>query len=161
VSSAPVSEIMTALYRGDRAVAEELAQDAGLDIHEAASLGRAERVRELLAGDPTLAASRTSDGFTALHYAAFFGTAETAAALLEHGADPSAVAENEMRVQPLHSAAAVDATDTARLLLDAGADPNARQEGGFRPIDAAVQSGNDELYALLVERGAEAPASTE
>jgi ankyrin repeat protein len=156
-----VSEIMAALYRGDRAGAEELARDAELDLDEAASLGRAERVRELLAGDPTLATTRSSDGFTALHYAAFFGTAETAAALLELGADPTAVAENEMRVQPLHSAAAVDATDTARLLLDAGADPNARQEGGFRPIDAAAQSGNDELYALLVERGAEAPRTAE
>jgi uncharacterized protein len=156
-----MSEIMAALYAGDRARAEELAGEAELDIHEASSLGRVERVRELLEGDPTLATSRSSDGFTALHYAAFFGTAEAAAALLEHGADPTAIAENEMRVQPLHSAAAVDATETARLLLDAGADPNARQEGGFRPIDAAVQSGNDELYALLVERGAEEPASTE
>lgn len=152
---------MDALYRGDRARAEELAGEAELDIHEASALGRVERVRELLESDPTLATSRSSDGFTALHYAAFFGTAEAAATLLEHGADPAAIAENEMRVQPLHSAAAVDATETARLLLDAGADPNARQEGGFRPIDAAVQSGNDELYALLVERGAEEPASTE
>jgi uncharacterized protein len=155
----PNSEIMAALYGGDRARAEELAAGAELDIDEAASLGRAERVRELLRTDPALATRRSSDGFTPLHYAAFFGTAEVAALLLEHGADPRAVAENEMRVQPLHSAAAVKATQTARLLLDAGADPNARQEGGFRPIDAAVRSDNDELYALLVERGAEEPAS--
>jgi uncharacterized protein len=154
------SEIMTALYGGDRARAEELAAGADLDIDEASSLGRAERVRELLQSDPTLATRRTSDGFTPLHYAAFFGTAEVAALLLGQGAEPGAIAENEMRVQPLHSAAAVRANETARLLLDAGADPNARQEGGFRPIDAAVQSGNDELYALLVERGAEAPGST-
>jgi uncharacterized protein len=156
-----VSAIMEALYRGDRTRAEELAASAELDIQEAAALGRAHRVRELLAGDAMLAASRSSDGFTPLHYAAFFGTAEAAAVLLEHGADPMAVAENEMRVQPLHSAAAVDANETARLLLDAGADPNARQQGGFRPIDAAVQNGNDELYALLVERGAELPAPAE
>jgi ankyrin repeat protein len=156
-----VSQIMAALYGGDRAGAEELAQEAELDINEAAALGRIKRVRELLAADRTLATGRSSDGFTALHYAAFFGTAEAAAVLLEHGADPTAVAENEMRVQPLHSAAAVDATDTARLLLDAGADPNARQQGGFRPIDAAVQSGNEEFYALLVERGAEPSASAE
>ena len=156
------SEIMAALYRGDRARAEELAADVGeLDIYEASSLGRVDRVRALLAADASLATSRSSDGFTPLHYAAFFGTAEVAAALLEHGADPGAIAQNEMRVQPLHSAAAVDATETARLLLDAGADPNARQEGGFRPIDAAAQSGNDELYALLVERGAEPPPAAE
>ena len=150
---------MSALYGGDRARADELAAGAELDIDEASSLGRADRVRELLQDDPTLATRRSSDGFTPLHYAAFFGTAEVAALLLAQGADPGAVAENEMRVQPLHSAAAVQATETARLLLDAGADPNARQEGGFRPIDAAVQSGNEELYALLVERGAELPGS--
>ena len=152
---------MEALYRGDRARAAQLAGETELDVHEASSLGRVERLRELLGSDPSLATSRSDDGFTPLHYAAFFGTAEAAAALLEHGADPAAVAENEMRVQPLHSAAAVDANETARLLLDAGADPNARQQGGFRPIDAAVQNGNDELYALLVERGAELPASAE
>lgn len=152
---------MEALYRGDRPRAEELGRKTELDIHEASSLGRADRVRELLAGDPSLATSRSSDGFTPLHYAAFFGTAEVAAVLLEHGADPSAVADNDMRVQPLHSAAAVDANETARLLLDSGADPNATQQGGFRPIDAAVQNQNDELYALLVERGATAPAGNE
>lgn len=153
---------MAALYRGDRARAEELAAgEAELDIHEAASLGRVDRLRELLAADASLATSRSSDGFTPLHYAAFFGNAEVAGVLLESGADPTAVAQNEMRVQPLHSAAAVDATETARLLLDAGADPNAPQEGGFRPIDAAVQSGNDELYALLVERGAKPPPAAE
>ncbi len=118
-------------------------------------------MRELLAADPELAALRSSDGFTALHYAAFFGTPEAAAALLEAGADPGAVAANPMQVQPLHSAAAVDATETARLLLDAGADPNAEQQGGFKPIDAAVQNGNDELYALLVARGADEPTASE
>lgn len=156
-----MSAILEALYRGDRDAAEAAAAGAELDMLEAAALGDAERVRELVAADPELAALRSPDGFTALHYAAFFGTADAARVLLEHGADASAVAENDMRVQPLHSAAAVDANDTARLLLDAGADPNAVQEGGFRPIDAAVQNGNDELYELLVERGADAPAPSE
>jgi uncharacterized protein len=149
-----MSRILEALYRGDRTAAEEAAKGAELDLHEAAALGDATKARELLAGDPALAAARSPDGFTPLHYAAFFGTAETAAVLLEHGADPAAVAQNEMLVQPLHSAAAVNANETARLLLDAGADPNAVQQGGFRPIDAAVQNGNDELRELLVARGA-------
>jgi uncharacterized protein len=103
--------------------------------------------------------TRSPDGFTALHYAAFFGTSDAAAVLLENGADPSDVARNDMQVQPLHSAAAVDANETARLLLDAGADPKARQQGGFRPIDAAVQNGNEELRELLLERGGE-PSDT-
>jgi len=47
------------------------------------------------------------------------------------------------------------------LLLDHGADPNAQLEGGFRPIHAAAQNGNDELCALLVERGADEGAATD
>jgi ankyrin repeat protein len=156
-----MSAILDALYRGNRDEAAALAADAELDVLEAAAVGDGGRVRELLAADPELSALRSSDGFTALHYAAFFGTPDSAAALLEAGADPGAVAQNDMQVQPLHSAAAVDATETARLLLDAGADPNAVQQGGFKPIDAALQNGNDELYALLVERGAEPPAPSE
>lgn len=156
-----VGPILEALYRGDRAAAADLAAAQEVDILEAAALGDDDRVRRLLDADATLAAARSPDGFTPLHYAAFFGTAEAASALLEAGADPGAVAENAMRVQPLHSAAAVDATQTARLLLDAGADPNAEQQGGFRPIDAAAQNGNDELYDLLVERGADSVARTE
>jgi ankyrin repeat protein len=155
--NAAVSAILDALYRGDRDTAATLAADAELDVLEAAAVGDAARVRELLAADAELTALRSPDGFTALHYAAFFGTADAAAVLLEAGAEPGAVALNEMQVQPLHSAAAAGATETARLLLDAGADPNAVQQGGFRPIDAAVQNGNDELYALLVDRGAEPP----
>jgi ankyrin repeat protein len=156
-----VSAILEALYRGDRDAASAAATGAELDVLEAAALGDAARVGELLSADPDLVDLRSPDGFMALHYAAFFGTADAARVLLEHGADPGAVAQNDMRVQPLHSAAAVDANETARLLLDAGADPNAVQEGGFRPIDAAVQSGNDQLYALLIERGAEPPAASE
>jgi ankyrin repeat protein len=155
-----VSAILDALYRGDREAAKAAAAGSELDVLEAAALGDADRVRELVSGDPELADLRSPDGFTALHYAAFFGTADAARVLLEHGADPGAVAQNDMRVQPLHSAAAVDANETARLLLDAGADPNAVQEGGFRPIDAAVHNANDELYELLVDRGAEPPAAS-
>lgn len=156
-----VSAILEALYRGDRDAAREAAAGAELDVLEAAAVGDTDRVRELVSADRELVALRSADGFTALHYAAFFGTADAARVLLEYGADPGAVAQNEMRVEPLHSAAAVDANETARLLLDAGADPNAEQQGGFRPIDAAVQNGNDELYALLLERGAEPPAPSE
>jgi ankyrin repeat protein len=156
-----MSAILDALYRGDHDEAARLGADAELDVLEAAALGDAPHVKELLAADPELTALRSSDGFTALHYAAFFGTPEAAVALLQAGADPGAVAQNDMQVQPLHSAAAVNATETARLLLDAGADPNAEQQGGFKPIDAAVQNRNDELYALLVERGADEPATSE
>jgi ankyrin repeat protein len=56
----------------------------------------------------------------------------------------------------LHSAAAARQVEIARLLLDAGADPNAAQQGGFLPLDAALQNEDGDLGALLRERGARA-----
>jgi uncharacterized protein len=100
--------------------------------------------------------ARSSDGFTALHYAAFFADGPTVEVLLAAGADPAAVAENPMRVQPLHSAAASRNVEGARLLLSAGADPNAEQQDGFLPLDAAVQNGDEAMQELLRAHGARA-----
>jgi ankyrin repeat protein len=148
-----MSEIMQALYRGDEARAQELAGTAELDVFEAASLGRAERVRELVAADPALAQARSDDDFTALHYAAFFGDADSARALVEAGADVNAFADNELGVHVLNSAAAAGNVEVARLLLDRGADPNARTRSGFSPLDAASENGNEELAELLRAHG--------
>jgi ankyrin repeat protein len=49
----------------------------------------------------------------------------------------------------------------ARLLLDAGADPNGRGEGGFTALHSAAQNGDDELVALLQERGADPGLATD
>ena len=158
----PQSELLKALYRGDRDTVEAaLAERPDLTIFEAAAVGDSERVRELLSVQPGAAADWSPDGFTALHLAAFFGRETVAATLLEHGADVNAVARNPLRVQPLHSAAAAGHTPVARLLLDHGADPNARQEGGFVPLHAAAQAGNDELYELLIASGADQDAATD
>ena len=152
----PQSELLEALYRGDRGTVEAaLAERPDLTIFEAAAVGDSERVRELLSLQPGSAADWSPDGFTALHLAAFFGRETVAATLLEHGADVNAVARNPLRVQPLHSAA------VARLLLEYGADPNARQEGGFVPLHSAAQAGNDELYELLLASGADQDAATD
>lgn len=150
-----VSARMLALYRGDVDMLEALV-DAGpeLDVFEAAGLGAEERLEELLAHDPECARARAADGFTPLHFAAFFNHPGAAKILVDAGADVNDEAQNPMRVRPLHSAAAANSTDICRLLLDAGADPDAQQEGGFRPIDAARQNGNEELAGLLTERGA-------
>ena len=158
----PGSELLDALYRGDRdTVDAKLAENPELTIFEAAAVGNAVRVRELVARDPDLVGRVSPDGFTALHLAAFFGHEEVAAELLRRGADVHAVAENAIRVQALHSASAGGHTAVARVLLDHGADPNARQEGGFVPIHAPAQSGNDELYDLLVAYGADQDAATD
>jgi uncharacterized protein len=152
-----VSPLMQAKYRGDeRAVEALLADEAELDVFEAAAVGQTERVRELVHREPQLARAWSSDGFTALHLAAFFGHAQAVRVLLEAGADASAKARNTFGVEPLHSAAASRNLEGARLLLDAGADPNAVQPDGFRPIDAALQNEDEPLRRLLVDHGADA-----
>jgi ankyrin repeat protein len=149
-----VSSVMFALYVREPEIARLLASTRGdLDVFEAAALADASRLGELLTADPALARAWSPDGFTALHFAAFLGDATCAGLLLERGADPSAVAQNPMCVQPLHSAAAARNLEVARLLLDAGADPNAEQQGGFLPLDAARQNRDEELQGLLREHG--------
>jgi ankyrin repeat protein len=149
-----VSEIMQALYRGDDDKARELAKEAELDVFEAAALGDATRLRELLDADSTLSRARSDDDFTALHYAAFFDGPEAALLLVEHGADVNAFADNELGVRPLNSAAAAGRLEVAAILLKHGADPNATTRSGFAPLDAARENGDEKLAELLRSRGA-------
>jgi len=149
-----VSEIMLALYRGDEEKARGLAQGAELDVFEAASLGEVARLRKLLEADPALAGARSDDDFTALHYAAFFDGPEATRLLLEHGADVNAFADNDLGVHPLNSAAAAGRRDVAAVLLEHGADPDAPTRGGFTPLDAASENGDETLAELLRSHGA-------
>jgi uncharacterized protein len=159
-----VSELLDALYRGDEVlVTKLLAAEPDLNIFEAAALGRVERLRELLSDDAGLANAFGDDGFQPLGLACFFGQLEAARMLLEAGADPNTLARNEsIQSNALHAAVAAENKPAAtrlaltKLLLDYRADPNARQGGGFRPIDAARQNGDDQLERLLIARGAEA-----
>jgi ankyrin repeat protein len=152
-----VPPILRARYVDDEAeLARLLAFDPELDVFEAAAVGRPSRLRELLDADPELVHAWSTDGFTALHLAAYFGNVDGVRLLLERGADHAAVSRNELGVQPLNSAAASrepERVEVARLLLDAGADPNGELESGFRPLDAAEQTGDEALVALLRERG--------
>ena len=145
---------MRALYAGDRERARQLAAGAELDVFEAAALGAAERLRELLSDDPELARARSDDHFTALHYAAFFGGPEAARVLVGHGADVTAYADNELGVHPLNSAVAAGQRETVELLLEAGADANAPTRSGHTPLDVALANGDDEIVELLRARGA-------
>jgi uncharacterized protein len=160
-----MSELLQALYTGNRAKADELlAQNPELSIFETAATGDTARVRELLHDDPSLANAFGDDGFHPLGLAAFFGHVDTARALLEHGADVNALSRNEhVQTAAIHAAAASNEEGTdestryelVRLALDHGADPNLRQGGGFRAIDAARQNGDARVEQLLRERGAE------
>ena len=157
-----MSDLLEALYRGDGARAVELlAADPELGVFEAAAVGRADRLRELLAEEPERANAFGDDGFHPLGLACFFGHVEAARVLLEHGADVNALARHEhIQTAAIHAAAAAQGTDEAtryalvELALEHGADPNLEQGGGFRAIDAARQNGDTTVEQLLLAHGA-------
>ncbi|HEX6701354.1 MAG TPA: ankyrin repeat domain-containing protein [Gaiellaceae bacterium] len=161
-----MSELLQALYAGDRAKADALlAQEPELNVFEAAATGRADRLRELLAGDAALANAFGDDSFHPLGLACFFGHVEAARVLLEHGADVDALSRNEhIQTAAIHAAAASGETGTdeatryelVKLVLAHGADPNLEQGEGIRAIDAARQNGDERVEALLREHGADA-----
>jgi uncharacterized protein len=156
-----MSDVLQALYRGDREEAERLATHRELDVFEAAALGGTDRVRELLDDDAARANAFGDDGFHPLGLACFFGHIDTARLLLERGADVNALSRNEhIQTAAIHAGAASEGKDEAtryelvKLALDHGADPNLPQGGGFTAIDAARQNGDERVEQLLLDHGA-------
>jgi len=150
------SPVLIAQYhRRPEAVAALLAAGPDLDIFDAASVGRTERVAELLDRDPSLLNAYSSDGFYPLGLAAFFAHPDTVRLLLSRGADVAQVARNPMKVQPLHAAAAGRSFEAVQLLVDAGAPVNGKQEKGWAPLHEAVRQGNVELVRYLLAHGAD------
>ena len=161
-----MSDVLQALYAGNRGEAERLAAGKELTMFEAAALGRTERLRELLDEDPARATAFGDDGFHPLGLACFFGNVDAARLLLERGADVDALSRNEqIQTAAIHAAAAagdVEKDEATRyeliaLVLEHGADPNLEQGGGFRALDAARQNGDTRIEQLLLDHGATPP----
>jgi ankyrin repeat protein len=159
-----MSDVLQAIYRGDREEAERLAAGRELDVFEASALGRSDRLRELLDADPSLVNAYGDDGFHPVGLASFFGHVDAARLLYERGADANQIARNEhIQTAAIHAAAAAGDTgqdeatryELVKLALEHGADPNLPQGGGFRAIDAARQNGDERIEQLLLEHGAE------
>ena len=151
-----VSFLMHSIYRGRRDLADLIAsKKKALDIFEAASLGRIDRLKECIreecSRDASAINSPSKDGFTALHFACFFGQPEAARVLIESGAAVDIVAANPTKVMPLHSAASARNLEAARLLLEHGAPVNLRQQAGWVPIHAAAQNGDRPMVDLLLK----------
>jgi uncharacterized protein len=149
--------ILLALFHRQREVADVLlAANPELGVLEAAAVGRADRVRELVAADPEAAlCERTPEGFTPLGLAAFLGGPDVVRVLLDAGAEADDDADNQFGVRPVNAAAAAHDHETMRLLLDAGADPDAQQKGGFTPLHEAAHTDDIEMARLLLEHGAD------
>jgi ankyrin repeat protein len=135
-----------------------LEKGVDLDIFAACMAGSHTRVVELLGQQRDLVASYSHDGWTPLHLAAFFAHPDIVKALLAHGADVHARAQNATTNTPLHAATAGRNLDAVRLLVEHGADVNARQEGGWTALHSASLSGDVEMVRLLLSRGADVHA---
>ena len=76
---------------------------------------------------------------------------ETVGVLLNHGADPNAIADDDN--PPLHIAAIYNAYETAEILLNQGADINAKNNQGQTPLHIAARKGvNSTPYHAQKER---------
>jgi uncharacterized protein len=152
-----VSDLLSAIYRGDTATVEALRSAGGeLDVFEAAALGDLARVRELVDADASAASAYHVDGFHPLGLAAFFHHGDVVRYLIDAGADVRAVSRNPMAVTALHSAVA-DGGDreSALALIRAGADVNAKQRHGWTPLHGAADSGDRETVEALLAAGAD------
>jgi ankyrin repeat protein len=153
-----MTELLDALHRGDEeTVAQLLTRQPELNVFEAAALGKADRLREILADTPESANAYGDDGFQPLTLACFYGHVDAARVLLEHHADPNTLGRHEhIQTNALHAASASENKDEqtryelCELLLERGADPSIPQGGSdFRAIDAARMNGDEELVQLL------------
>ncbi len=134
------SPILFALYTGHADLAEHLAsREPALDVHEAASLGKMDRLRKLVAADPQVVNAVSEEGFPPLGLAAYLGQAEAVKFLLSKAGNYKIVVE---------------------LLLAHGANVNHVYEDGLTPLSEAVANGNMEIVKLLLANGANIHAET-
>jgi len=175
------SPLLIAAAKGYEAIGRRLeVAGAYVGLFEAAALGRAAAVREILAGNPERAHHVLRDGTTPLHVAA---TVEIADEFLAAGVTPGGL--DEYGSTPLDSAlsraacGSVEAEVLARRLIEAGAsadaptyaalgdmealehaidaDPiirDATGRGGRAPLHAAVAHGRLKAALWLLGRGA-------
>ena len=94
-------------------------------------------------------------GDTALHAAVKRGADKAVQVLLEHSAEPNALASDGYA--PLHEAASKAAI--ADLLLDHGAEVNIpNSKNGLQPLHMAARHGASDVCQLLLSRGADVNA---
>jgi glyoxylase-like metal-dependent hydrolase (beta-lactamase superfamily II) len=112
-------------------------------IFQAAGSGNLPRVQALVEGDAKAALARNESGLTPLHYAARFNQVRVAEYLLEHGADPNAVARHAGT--PLDLAAEAGSADAAKALEAKG--------GRLTPFRFEVTQLSPSIHRLAIPWG--------
>lgn len=106
--------------------------------------------------DPNLRAD-PPHGQTPLIYAASYGLPEICQALLDHGADPNAAAQDYYKPNALQASILgilePERAATQRVLLEAGADPNAFGPHGQNAVIHAVRKQDSVALGLLLDFG--------
>ncbi len=133
-------------------------------LHEAASNGDAEKVRQLIANKADVNA-RDYEDWTPLHHAAFHGYAEVVKLLLEvEGIDLEA--KDIHGLTPLHEVARCEKRngssdgdghyEIVQLLLASGADPSAKENNLETPLHYVARGSKEvdfvEIGKLLIEK---------
>ena len=150
-AGAGATEVVAALLDAGAAASPKMALDT-TPLWAAASTGESGAVALLLdRGAKTDEADEHGD--TPLHAAIDGRHTETVALLLARGADPDA--HSGLSGRPLHNAARLNDPGLAEALLDAGADPDGFG-GKPTPLHVAVPGGAEEVFSLLLDRGADA-----
>ncbi len=153
------SALLLSVYHGAKGVTQLLLQrGVETDVFEAAALGDAARVRELVRSSPDVVKQYSRDGWTPLHLAAFFGHFHAAQVLLESGAEVSAFSRNDHENTPLHAALAGRRFDVAKLLLAYRATVKVGDAAGWTPLHHAADAGEREMVLMLLKQGADVNA---
>jgi ankyrin repeat protein len=118
------------------------------EIHDALREGNIVKAMNLLTNNPSLVSSKDEDGITPLHWAAQLGQTNVVRWLLEHKADPSAIAYNNFTPLFLTTNGTI-----AKLLLKYGSDPNKIDSWGKTPLQNAAELGHKEVANAILETG--------
>jgi ankyrin repeat protein len=139
------------LIENDPALVNAYSPDGFMPLGLAAFFGHLETVKALLAaGAPVNAASRETMKMSPLGSALAAERNDIARALIDHGADVNARAENDLR--PLHTAAARGNLESATLLLENGADIGAVTKDGKTAATYAEERNHPEMVEFLQQK---------
>ena len=159
-SNAP-SDVLLALYMGDRDKAKALAADTPLTLPELAAFGDLSHVSEYVSKYPERLHDYSPDGWTALHLAAFMGYASVVVRLLRAGASTSASSRNQQGNTALHAAlAGRREMPVITALLAAGSNADTADAQSYRPLHLSASRGDQAASELLMACGATTSATT-
>jgi glyoxylase-like metal-dependent hydrolase (beta-lactamase superfamily II) len=125
------------------------------ELLEAVKTGDLAKVRTLVERDPGIVNAKGRGGQTILFAAVAFGRPEITQYLISKGADVNV--KTDFHLAPLHVACMRNVSlELIRLLVENGADVNSVSENTGRPLDLALDTGNEALIGYLRSRGATA-----